>query len=80
MKISKNLSFKGYDIKMWASLNKIEIIKVAGVIAGTIYSAFAGTHPILIGFIGLALKFGLDGLHYYFDEQIFFEEDEYDDE
>jgi uncharacterized membrane protein len=79
MKISKNLSFKGYDIKMWADLNKIEILKVAGVIAGTVYGVFAGAHPIITGLVGLALKFGLDGVHYFFDNQIYFEEEDYDE-
>lgn len=74
---SKNFSFKGYNLKMWLSLNKIEVVKVAGVIAGTITSWASGLHPIFVGIIGLALKFGLDGLHYFLDSQEYLD---YEDE
>ncbi len=76
LKESNNFSFKGYSLKTWLYLNKIEVLKVAGVIVGTITAWTSGLHPILVGVIGLALKFGLDGLHYFLDHEEYIDVDD----
>lgn len=76
MEISDNFSFRGWSFRAWAQYNKIEILKVATTIAGSITAIVAGYNPIIVGLVGLVVKFGLDALHYYFDSQLFVEEDE----
>lgn len=73
IKDSESLSFKGWSFKEWAQLNKIEIIKVATTIVGTISAAIAGWNPIVVALIGLIMKFGLDVLHYYLSDTCYIE-------
>jgi len=66
---SENFSFKGWSIKEWLNLNKIEIIKLATSIVGVISAIIANWNPILVALLGLILKFGLDSLHYFLNSQ-----------
>jgi hypothetical protein len=76
MEISEKFSFRGWSFRAWAQYNKIEILKVATTISGAIMGIVAGYNPILVGLVGLVVKFGLDALHYYFNTQLFVEAEE----
>lgn len=63
--LSPSFSFKGYSLKVWASKNKFEILKITGAIVVLGIAYFEGVSPVLSGVIGLVSKFGLDALEYY---------------